>query len=109
MTVPHSWKRRSLFPRKPVQSSLLGMRQARLIRLKVSKGSLVHVIGAQELEKFKRKDGSEGMAPKITLYDLEYIPGNGKKEVQPPAAQQPPDAGNDEIEEIRVSGDKLPF
>ena len=26
-----------------------------------------------------------------------------------PAAQQPPDTGNDEIEEIRVSGDKLPF
>lgn len=51
------------------------------------------------------------MAPKITLYNLEYVPGSGKKEVQPqaPAAQQPPDAGNDGIEEIRISGDKLPF
>ena len=88
-----------------------GSTRERILKLKAAKGSLVHVIGAQELEKFKRKDGSEGMAPKITLYDLEYVPGSGKKEVQPqaPVAQQPPDAGNDGIEEIRVSGDKLPF
>ena len=88
-----------------------GSTRERILKLKAAKGSLVHVIGAQELKKFKRKDGSEGMAPKITLYDLEYVPGSGKKEVQPqaPVAQQPPDAGNDGIEEIRVSGDKLPF
>lgn len=81
----------------------------KILKLKASKGSLVHVIGAQELEKFKRRDGSEGMAPKITLYDLEYLPG-GKKEVQPQTAQPPPeDAGEDEIEEIMISGDQLPF
>ena len=66
----------------------------RILKLQAAKGPLVHVVGGV-----------------ITLYDLEYVPGGGKKEVQPqpPAAQQPPDTGNDEIEEIRVSGDKLPF
>lgn len=56
-----------------------GSTRERILKLKAAKGSLVHVIGAQELEKFKRKDGSEGMAPKITLYDLEYVPGGGKR------------------------------
>lgn len=50
------------------------------------------------------------MAPKITLYDLEYVPGGGKKEVQPaPTAQRPSEDTGNEIEEIHVSGDKLPF
>ena len=56
-----------------------GSTKERILKPKAAKGSLVHVIGAQELEKFKHKDGSEGMAPKITLYDLEYVPGSGKK------------------------------
>ena len=88
-----------------------GSTRERILKLKAAKGSLVHVIGTQELEKFKHKDGSEGMAPRITLYNLEYVPGSGKKEVQPqaPAAQQPPDVGNDRIEEIWVSRNKLPF
>lgn len=89
-----------------------GSAKDRILKLKTSKGSLVHVVGAQELEKFKRKDGSEGMAPKITLYDLEYIPGNTRKEApsqSPPAAQPMGNTGDEEIEEIQVVGDKLPF
>ena len=82
----------------------------RILRMKASKGSLVHAVGAQEVETFKRKDGSEGMALKLTLYDLEYIPG-GKKEtqqLQTSAAESAPPA-TDGLERIEVTGKELPM
>jgi len=86
----------------------------RLINAKADKGSLIQVVGSQALEKFKRKDGSDGMAAKITLYDWAYVPIGKKSDGQPSApaaagAPAPaPAGGGEDFVEIEDDGD-LPF
>lgn len=91
----------------------------RILKMKVAKGSMAHVIGALELEQYERKDGSKGMGAKVTLYDVEYVSGGGKKDAQAVAATQPttvagnaaaPSSGKDgDFENIPLDGDALPF
>lgn len=86
----------------------------RLINAKADKGSFVQVVGSQALEKFKRRDGSDGMAAKLTLYDWAYVPAGKRDDAQPtaaaaPGAATPAAAGStEEFVEVDDDGD-LPF
>ncbi len=90
----------------------------RLQKAGADKGSFLQVVGTQALEKFKRKDDSEGMAVKITVLDWSYVPtGNGKKDSDQSTAASPSTSGaqapanaggSEDFCEIDDDGD-LPF
>ena len=58
---------------------LYGEAAQRMIDAKVKKGSLIQIVGDQELVEFTRKDGSTGWTAKITLYNWNYAPTNRPK------------------------------
>lgn len=89
----------------------------RLIKANAAKGSFLQVVGSQALEKFKRKDDSEGMAVKITLYDWAYVP-SGKKDgdqkapsgTAPTSGTQAPAYASGDFQEVDMDDDgDLPF
>ena len=59
---------------------LYGEDAQRIIDAKVKKGSLIQIIGDQELVEYNRKDGSPGWMAKVTLLSWNYAPTNRPKE-----------------------------
>lgn len=59
---------------------LYGESAQRMIDAKVKKGSLIQIIGDQELVEFTRKDGSTGWLAKITILNWNYGATNKPKE-----------------------------
>ena len=59
---------------------LYGEDAQRIIDAKVKKGSLIQIIGDQELVEYSRKDGSPGWMAKVTLLSWNYAPTNRPKE-----------------------------
>ena len=55
---------------------LYGEDAQRIIDAKVKKGSLIQIIGDQELVEYNRKDGSPGWMAKVTLLSWNYAPTN---------------------------------
>ena len=59
---------------------LYGEDAQRIIDAQVKKGSLIQIIGDQELVEYNRKDGSPGWMAKVTLLSWNYAPTNRPKE-----------------------------
>ena len=81
----------------------------RMIDAKVKKGSLIQIIGDQELVSFTRKDGTPGWMAKITLLSWNYAPTNRPKDDSGANSNEPADE-DDGFSQIEDCGeDGLPF
>lgn len=58
---------------------LYGDAAQKMIDAKVKKGSMIQIVGDQDLVEFTKRDGSTGWAAKITLYTWSYAPTNRPK------------------------------
>lgn len=83
----------------------------RMIEAKVKKGSLIQIIGDQELVEFTRKDGAPGWMAKITLLSWNYAPTSRPKEESGNTAGEAAGSGTEDgfvpIEDCGENG--LPF
>lgn len=68
----------------------------RIIDAKVKKGSLIQIVGDQELVEYPRKDGTTGWIAKITLLSWSYAPTNRPKEEAANPAIEKADGSNAE-------------
>ncbi len=73
----------------------------RIIDAKVKKGSLIQIVGDQELVEYPRRDGTTGWIAKITLLSWSYAPINRPKEESTNPMAENADGSNTE-------GDFLP-
>lgn len=67
---------------------LFGEAAQRMIDAKVSKGSLLQIVGDLELEEYQKHDGSTGWNAKVTLLSWAYAPTNKPKN---DSAEEEPD------------------
>jgi len=51
----------------------------RMVNAQVKKGSLIFIVGDFDVEEYEKKDGTKGMANKVTLYDWNHIPSSSGK------------------------------
>lgn len=80
----------------------------RIIDAKVKKGSLIQIVGDQELVEFTRKDGTQGWMAKIQLHSWNYAATNRPKETNTDGADVPADdSGFTSVENCGPNG--LPF
>lgn len=84
-----------------------GENAQRMIDAKVKKGSLIQIIGDQEIVEFTRKDNTSGMMAKIQLLSWNYAPTNRPKESNADDNSVPADDGFMAIEDCGTEG--LPF
>lgn len=84
-----------------------GENAQRMIDAKVKKGSLIQIIGDQEIVGFTRKDNSSGLMVKIQLLSWNYAPTNRPKESNADEDNVPADDGFMAIEDCGQEG--LPF
>lgn len=84
-----------------------GENAQRMIDAKVKKGSLIQIIGDQEIVGFTRKDNSSGLMVKIQLLSWNYAPTNRPKESNADEDNLPADDGFMAIEDCGQEG--LPF
>ena len=84
-----------------------GENAQRMIDAKVKKGSLIQIIGDQEIVGFTRKDNSSGLMVKIQLLSWNYAPTNRPKESNADEDNLPADDGFMPIEDCGQEG--LPF
>lgn len=84
-----------------------GENAQRMIDAKVKKGSLIQIIGDQEIVGFTRKDNSSGLMAKIQLLSWNYAPTNRPKESNADEVNLPADDGFMPIEDCGQEG--LPF
>lgn len=59
---------------------LFGEAAQRMIDAKVGKGSLLQIVGDQELEEYTKRDGLSGWNAKVTLLSWAYAPTNRPKD-----------------------------
>lgn len=78
------------------QCILFGEQAQRILDAKVKKGSLIQIVGDQDLVEYDRRDGSTGWAAKITLLSWAYAPTNKPKESGDGAAPGSAGASADE-------------
>jgi single-stranded DNA-binding protein len=63
----------------------------RIIDAKVKKGSLIQIVGDQDIVEYSRKDGGTGWMAKITLLSWNYAPTNRPKESDAEGGEIPSD------------------
>lgn len=59
---------------------LFGEDAQRMVDAKVGKGSLLQIVGDQDLEEYTRRDGTPGWNAKVTLLSWAYAPTNRPKD-----------------------------
>lgn len=84
---------------------LFGEAAQRMVDAKVGKGSLLQIVGDQELEEFTRRDGSTGWNAKVSLLSWAYAPANRPKDGNTEAATE----GDDFVPVEDCGEEGLPF
>lgn len=84
-----------------------GENAQRMIDAKVKKGSLIQIIGDQEIVEFTRKDNTSGWMARIQLHSWNYAATNRPKESNADENNAPADDGFMAIEDCGQDG--LPF
>ena len=88
---------------------LFGEAAQRLIDAGVKKGSMLFIVGEQELEEYTKRDGSTGWNAKLTLLSWSYVPYNRPKEEESAEGSDPSGSGDGFVPTQNCGENGLPF